>query len=183
MNGFDLTKELSGLNRTVRQSLAAVGGATSPEMTACGKILRRTMARVLAVPGGAAIASSIKSRRLRVIGGTPSAPGEPPHAQTRQLMKSVKAGVVGTGIRVGPLRFTSLMLEQGVSATAGDRKQRNRPTTRSRFRGRRQLAGKVQRTLTVPARPYLERAVELAKDEMATAFGDLAGLSIIPSTR
>ncbi len=177
MSGFDIVRNLKGLNGALRGSLAHLGGAKSPEMQGAGKALRKHMRRVLAVSGGATVAYSIRSRKPRAIGGTPSAPGQPPHAQTKQLMRSVAMGVVGTGIRVGPLRFTGLMLEQGVDATAGAKKQRNRF---SQKRGRRQLAGTTQRTVRIAPRPYLVRSVDEAKDEMAEVFGDLAALSIKP---
>jgi hypothetical protein len=178
MSAFNLVTNLRGLNGAIRSSLAHVGGAKSPEMRGAANVLAKHQRKTLSVSGGARVAQSITSRRLLAIGGTPSAPGTPPHAQTKQFAKSVKVGVVGTGIRVGPLRFTGLMLEEGVNATAGARKQRNRSTVRQKLGGRRQLAGKVQRTVKIAARPYLLKAVESAKDEMATVFGDLAGLSI-----
>jgi hypothetical protein len=174
---FDLVRDLKGLNGAIRDSLAAVGGANSPEMKATGNALAKQMRKTLSVSGGARIAQSIRTRKLQAIGGTPSRSGEPPRAQTKQLARSVKAGVVGTGIRVGALRFTSGFLEEGVNATRGTRK------TRRSGRGRGQFSGRVQRTIRIPARPFLAKSVELAKDAMAKAFGDLAGLSIVPSTK
>jgi hypothetical protein len=174
MSAFNLTTDLKGLNRALRDSLADVGGVKSPEMKATAGVLAKHMRKTLSVSGGGRQATSIRTRRRYAVGGTPSRPGEPPRAQTRALAKSVKAGVVGTGFRVGPLRFTSLMLEAGVKAVRGARKI----ATRGR---RRQRAGTVQRTVTIAARPYLLKSIERAKDEMAKVFGDLAGLSIKPS--
>lgn len=173
MSSFNMVTDLKGLNGALRKSLASVGGVKSPEMQAAARVLRRTMARVLSVSGGASVVGS--GKRLRAVGGTPSAPGEPPRAQTKQLARSVKMGVVGTGIRVGPLRFTAAMLEAGVSSVLGARK------TRKSGRGRGHGSGLVKRSLVIAPRPYLEKSVDLAKDDMATAFGDLAGLSITPS--
>lgn len=156
MSGFNLVSNVRGLNQAIRGSLAQVGGARSPGMTAMGRVLRKHM----------------KRRTSKAGNGIPSAPGESPRKQKGDFSKSVKAGVVGTGIRVGPLRFTGLMLQEGVKATRGTAKRRKS----GRRRG--QLAGTVRRTLRIEARPYLLESVKDAEPEMAKAFGDLAGLSI-----
>lgn len=156
MSAFNLVSNVKGLNGAIRKSLASVGGAKSPEMTATGRVLAKHM----------------RKRLSKVGSGVPSAPGESPRKQKGALSKSVKMGVVGTGIRVGPLRFTSLILQEGIDATRGARKTR---TGRS---ARRRSAGAVKRTLRIAARPYLLESVADAKDEMGTVFGDLAGLSI-----
>jgi hypothetical protein len=177
MTAFNLVTDLKGLNKAVRESLSDVGGVKSPEMKATAGVLAKHMRRTLSVRGGARIATSLKTRKLTAIGGTPSKAGEPPRRQTSQFAKSVKTGPVGVGWRVGVLRFTGLMLEAGVKAVLGARKIRAR-------RGglRRERAGTVQRSITIPARPYLLKSVDSAKDEMATKFGDLAGLSIKASS-
>lgn len=174
---FDLVKDLKGLNGAMRGALADLGGVRSPEMTAMGKILRRQMAKTLAVSGGGQVVYSIKTHRPHAVGGVPAKPGEPPHAQTKRLAQSVKAGVVGDAIWVGPLRFYGGFQEEGVNAVRGTRK------VRKSGRGAGQRSGTVQRTVTTAARPYLLKALEDAKDDMAKEFGDLAGLSLEKKVR
>lgn len=163
---FDLVHDLKGLNGSIRGQLASIGGATSPEMTQMGRILRRSIAKVLSVPGG------ITKGQGPDRGGHRSRPGEAPRAQSYALAKSVKAGVVGTGVRVGPLRYTADFLQSGVDATLGDRK-----TARSRGL-RRATAGLKKRTLRIAPRPYLEPALEAVKDQLATDFANVAGARI-----
>jgi len=174
MSAFNLVTNLKGLNGAVRGSLASLGGANSPEMKGMAGVQAKHMRKTVSKSGGARVAQSIKSRRLIAIGGTPSAPGQPPHAQTKQFAKSVKAGIVGTGWRVGMLRFTGLMLEEGVNATRGARK------TRKSGRRRGHQSGTVRRTVTIAARHYLIKSIESGKNEMAEKFGDTAYLSIKP---
>lgn len=156
MSGFNLVTDLKGLNGALRGALSDLGGAKSPEMMAMGRILRKSVARTLSVRGG----------------GKPSAPGEAPRKQTGALARSVKMGVVGTGIRIGALRFTADFLESGVSATLGERKQSRR---RGRSRG---SMSKKKRNLRIAPRPYLQKALDAVQDQMVTEFANVAGARI-----
>lgn len=167
----DLLQQFKKVNESIRGTLADLGGANSPEIKAMAKQLRKAIVKVVSVSGGGQPVASIKSRKLRSVGGTPSAPGQPPHRQTGQFSKSIGYGVVGTGMRVGPLRFTGLMLEEGVQATRGTRKA----ATRGR---RRQKAGTVQRTVTIAPRPYLQKAIDMAAEKMGDDFAATAGARI-----
>jgi len=153
---------VKAVNQDIARRLARLGGANSPVLKGASRALAKTVRRGLPVKGGAGIATSLKSRRLRAIGGTPSAPGEPPRRQTGQLAKSIKEGPVGTGRRVGVLRFTGAMLEEGVNATLGGTSAR---ATRGR-RGRPRKARAAKRSLTIAPRPFMQRAIDRARPEM-----------------
>ncbi len=167
MSGFNLLSDLKGLNGALRGALADLGGAKSPEMTALGRIVRRSVAKTLSVPGGGAVAVGPDR------GGHRSRPGEPPRAQTFRLAHSVKAGVVGTGVRVGALRFTADFMESGVNATLGASKG-----TRRRPSGRLRSAGLKKRTIRIAPRPYLQRALDAVEGQLATEFANVAGARI-----
>jgi hypothetical protein len=151
------------VNRGVERALNELGGVRSPELRAAGNALARSIRKTLSVAGGGSLAASLKGKRLHAVGGQPSAPGQPPHKQTGQLAKSVKAGPSGDAIKVGPLAFTSLFLEEGVNATKGDRRT-------SRGRGSRKRTTVKQRTLVIAARPFMARSLEAAKDKMVDVF-------------
>lgn len=176
MNRFNLVTGLKGLNGAVRGSLASLGGANSPELRAMGNVLAKSVRRTLSVSGGGAIARGAHGPDR---GGHPSRPGEPPRAQTKQLSKSVKVGVVGTGLRVGALRFTSDFMESGVNATRGDRKN-TRGTRFGLSRGRlvRKTRDLKKRTIIIARRPYLQPALDAVQGQMATEFANVAGASI-----
>jgi hypothetical protein len=152
---FDLVRNLKGLNADLRGKLADLGGAKSPEMQAMGRIVRKSVAKTLSVAGG----------------GKPSAPGEAPRAQSKKLARSVKMGVVGTGVRVGALRFTADFMESGVDARLGARKATGRRSLRSRSRV-------TKRTLRIQKRPYLQKSLDAVKDQLGTEFANVAGARI-----
>lgn len=102
------------VTRKMNAALADIGGANSPELKAAAGTLAKSIRKVLSVSGGGTQASSIKTRRRRVIGGRPSTPGQPPHKQTGRLSRSVKHGPVGAGRRVGVLAFYAGFQEEGV---------------------------------------------------------------------
>jgi hypothetical protein len=135
------------VNRGLERALNDLGGVRSPEMRAAGNTLARSIRTVLSVRGG----------------DTPSAPGQPPHRQTGQLAKSVKAAPSGDAIKVGPLAFTSLFLEEGVKTVKGE-------TRTSRGRRSRSRVTKKRKTLTIAARPFMARALEAAKSKMVDVF-------------
>ena len=135
------------VNRSVERALNEIGGVKSPEMRAAGNTLARSIRKTLSVAGG----------------GQPSAPGQPPHRQTGQLAKSVKAAPSGDAIKVGPLAFTSPFLEEGVKAVKGE-------TRTSRGRGSRRRVTKKRRSLTIAARPFMARALDACKDKMVDVF-------------
>lgn len=150
------------VNRGVERALNELGGVRSPEMRKAGNTLARSIRKTLNV-GGGGMASRLSDRTTRFHGGPPSAPGQPPHRQTGQLAKSVKAAPSGDAIKVGPLAFTALFLEEGVKAVKGDRRT-------SRGRGSRKRTTKKRRTLTIAARPFMARALAAVKDKMVDVF-------------
>lgn len=161
---FDLVgASASDMAKGLRELGFELASSKSPELIASARILRRSLARTTAVSGGARIASSIRSKRLRAIGGRPAPPGQPPHAQTKQLTKSFMEGPVENGRRVGPIRFTGRLQETGVDATVGTKK------TRKSGRGKGQLSGTVQRTIRIPARPFMAKALAAVQDQMIGA--------------
>lgn len=135
------------VNRGVERALNELGGVRSPEMRAAGNTLARSIRKTLSVRGG----------------GQPSAPGQPPHRQTGRLAKSVKAAPSGDAIKVGPLAFTSLFMEEGVNAVKGDRRT-------SRGRGSRKRVTTKKRSLVIAARPFMARALDAVKSQMVDVF-------------
>jgi len=168
----DVTQELRQVNQKLRRTLSGLGGLDSPEIKAMAKELRRSIIKVLSVSGGGRVTQSLSGHRLYAVGGTPSGPGEPPRRQTGQLARSIAYGIAGAQFRVGAIRFTAAMLQFGVQSTRGARRSAG---TR---RGRRTRGTLVQRTVTIAPRPYLEPALELAKDAMGEAFAEVAGARI-----
>ena len=172
---FNLVRGVQGVSRGFEQVLRDLGGVRSEEMRASGRLLARSIRRVLGQSGGGAVVASVKTRRKRAIGGTPSAPGEPPRKQTGQLQRSVKAGPVGPRIRVGPLRFTAPILEEGVDTSKPARKTsavrvggRLRNRLRARSRHRRIRGGKLR--IVIAARPFMARALAAVRDELGPLF-------------
>lgn len=155
-----LTAQLGQANAGLRRGLADVGHVNSPELKRAAGTLASAIRRKLSVRGGGTVAFTITSRNRRVIGGTPSSPGTPPHAQSQRLMKSVKHGPVGAARRVGVLAFYGAMQEQGVNTSLPIRSGR-----------RRRGGGAAKRKLVLPRRPFMEAALEAAKPKM------LAGIS------
>lgn len=151
------------VNRGVERALNELGGVRSPEMRKAGNTLARSIRKTLSVGGGGGMASSLSTRQTSFRSGAPSAPGQPPHRQTGQLAKSVKAAPSGAAIKVGPLAFTSLFLEEGVKAVKGE-------TRRSRGRRNRSRVTKKQRTLTIAARPFMARALAAVQSKLVDVF-------------
>lgn len=83
--------------------------------------------------------------------GNPSSPGEPPHRQEGQLSKSVAQGLVNDGRRVGVFAFYGLWQETGLVS-----------------RG-------AKHQLTLPPRPFMQRSIDLAKDEMVGVLATVGG--------
>lgn len=167
---------IKAVRQEIDRRLARIGGANSPALKAAARALAKSVRRVLSVKGGARVASSLKSKRLRAIGGTPSAPGEPPRKQTGRLAKSVKEGPVGTGRRVGVLAFTGPLLEAGVHATKGAASARSSigRLLRSGRRGKSRKARAASRSLAIAARPFMQRAIDLAQPEMVDVLVTLS---------
>ena len=151
---FDVVKDLGRVNRGLRDALGAVGGAKSPELIGAAVVLRKSVTRTLSTSGGGAAAQRIGSRRLHAVGGVPSAPGSPPHAQTKRLARSVAQGPAGTGRRVAVLGFYGLFQEEGVDTSLPTRSGRRRKGRRARHR------------LVLPKRPFMQRALDAVQSEM-----------------
>jgi hypothetical protein len=151
------------VNRGIERALNELGGVRSPEMRKAGNTLARSIRKTLSVSGGGGLATRLSSRATHVVGGTPSSPGQPPHRQTGHLAKSVKAAPSGDAIKVGPLAFTSLFLEEGVKAVKGE-------TRTSRGRRNRSRVTKKRKTLTIAARPFMAKALAAARDKMVDVF-------------
>lgn len=154
------------INRGIERALNDLGGVRSPEMRKAGNTLARSIRKTLSVSGGGGLATTIRTRSTRFRQGAPSQPGQPPHRQTGQLAKSVKAGPSGDAIKVGPLAFTSLFLEEGVNAVKGEtRRSRRRSGRRNRF-----SQTKKRRTLRIAARPFMARALAAVQSKMVDVF-------------
>lgn len=151
------------VNHGLERALNDLGGVRSPELRKAGNTLARSIRQTLSVSGGGAVASRLSTRRTYVAGGTPSAPGQPPRRQSGQLAKSVKAAPSGASIKVGPLAFTALFMEEGVQATKGERK------LRAGRRGQRR-AGAKKRTLAIAPRPFMAAALARVQGKLADLF-------------
>lgn len=149
------------VNRGVERALNELGGVRSPEMRKAGNTLARSIRKTLSV-AGSGLAVTLKTRH-ESLAQNPSKPGEPPRRQTGQLAKSVKAAPSGDAIKVGPLAFTALFLEEGVKAVKGDRRT-------SRGRRTRRRTTKKRRTLTIAARPFMARSLAAVRDKMVDVF-------------
>lgn len=161
------------VNRGVERALNELGGVKSPEMRAAGNTLARSIRKTLSVKGGGVLASSLTTHRTYALGGTPSAPGQPPHRQTGRLAKSVKAGPSGDAIKVGPLAFTALFMEEGVQSEQGatkrhvGRRSRRGRTLAERGKGH---STRSKRTIRLAARPFMAKALEAVKSRMVDVF-------------
>lgn len=139
---FDILGDLRQANRGLRDHLATVGGAKSPEMIGEAIVLRNAWRKVLSVKGA----------------GRPSSPGEAPRRQKGVLARSVAQGIVGTGRRVGLTRFTATILEEGADT--------RRPTASGRRRS------KARQGYQIRPRPSAARALEIARPDMGTTFAE-----------
>jgi len=150
MSSYSLTGSLAGLRKDHDRFLANVSNAKDEAIKQDATILARSIRKTLSVSGNPKGIRPGKARRA--FGGTPSAPGQPPHKQSGQLAKSVAHGVVGAGRIVAVTRFTALWMEEGLDATAQRAKKRG---------------GKTYR-LRIAKRPFMERSLAAVQDEMVT---------------
>ncbi len=155
MNAYSLTGSLAGLRRDHDRFLVEVSNAKDEAIKEDATILARSIRKTLSVSGGPKGIRPGKAKHA--FGGTPSAPGQPPHKQSGQLQKSVKQGIVGAGRIVAVMRYTGLWLEEGINAQA-------------------QRAGKrggKRYTLRIAKRPFMERSLAAVQDEMVTKAAKL----------
>lgn len=153
-------------NRKIQQVLGSLGGVSSPEMLGAARALRREIKKTLGINGK----------------GDPAPPGQPPAKQSGTLQKSVKSGAVGAAQRVAATQFTAPLLEFGVNTRADGAAPRSRRDLFTRERKsilreslkafsrklrRRQKGGstKVRHQVLEP-RPFMERSLAAARDEM-----------------
>lgn len=167
MARFDLVKELKGFDAGLQAQLTHLGNANSPEMRAMRNTLARSMRKVLSVSGGGALGAGVQGPDRS---GHVSRPGEPPRAQTKRLMRSVKTGVVGTGSRVGTLAYYGAFHEEGVDTDL---------PLRSGSR-RRRKGGKAKRTLKLPRRPFLQASLDAAREQMVDVFAEVSSARLGP---
>lgn len=164
---FSLVADLRGATKGLRGLTVDLSGAKSPELLESAKLLRRSIVKTLSVAGGATVVRG-RGRRLRAIGGTPSAPGEAPRKQTGTLAKSVLQGPIDTGRRVGPMWFTGRLLEAGVDTALPKRTERRKPR-RTTTRGTTNL----RRRLVIARRPFMQAALDAVRDQMVGVVASL----------
>ncbi len=162
------SKVVLQVNRELETALRSLGGASSPEMRENARILKKSIKGVIGT----------KSKKV-------SAPGEPPIGKSGGLQKSVVSGVVGAGQRVAVMKFTAPLLQFGVD-TRGDgtapRSRRNLFTGAAReverssllafsLKVARRQSGKSTkaRHMKLDARPFMERGLARAQDQMIGA--------------
>lgn len=172
---FDLVKGIHGASRGFEQVLQNLGGVRSPEMRAAGNLLRKSIRKVLSVKGGGTLVQSLQTKRLRAVGGIPSAPGQPPHQQTGRLARSVAMGPVGPALRIGAKWFTAPLLEEGVDTRIPVRRtskvfRRGQFTGRTRFRTRAARVRSGKLVIARAARPFMARGLAAVQDKMGDAF-------------
>lgn len=154
------------VNRGLIRELSKLGGVASPEMLAAARVLKRSLRKTLGMKGN----------------GKPSAPGEPPRKQSGKTQKSVISGAVGAAQRVAVTRFTAPLLEFGVDtaidARAGKVRSRRdlftgqarevlkQSAERQRRRQRAQLRGQKAYKLKIDPRPFMQKALAAARDQM-----------------
>jgi phage gpG-like protein len=85
-------------------------------------------------------------------------------------MQSVKAGVVGTGSRVGTLAFYGVFHEEGVDTDLPLRSGKPR----------RRKGGRAKRNLKLPRRPFLQASLDAAKEKMVDVFAEVSSAQIGP---
>lgn len=165
LNALDrsaLQQGLSQLHRELVRQTTEWTGANSEPVRKAANALGRAWRQQLSTPAGA-LRTSLKTRRVR---GTPSEPGQPPHAVTRKLQKSITTGVVDGVRRVGSWLFKARLLEFGVSAVVTRRRS---PKGQRKGRQKVALRGAAYQFRIEP-RPSAAKALEQATPEMADVF-------------
>jgi hypothetical protein len=147
VSAFNLLGDLRGVNRRAALLLTRVSGANSEPVRRAAGELAKAIRKTLSQGGG----------------GRPSAPGQPPRRQSGRLMRSVRHGAVGAGRRVAATRFTAPLLEAGVDTNAPPRAGR-----------RRRRGGQARRRVRIAPRPFMARALDLARNKMIDVAVDAA---------